>query len=154
MSGEKPATGTNQRVLDYLSPDADFVGVHNSKPPGYIDVLEKEHSAANGLPDPFLGSRMNLQSDDAERFFGRESYYVREIRVQRYEHAAAVDREAQNLFIVGARKPNLRNPCRVVPLGLSSAACWRERFSSSRNFTGSRGRPHRRQGGPHTRGSP
>jgi hypothetical protein len=76
-----------------------LVFIHNSQTLGYVDVLKIEHRSTNCVTDSPLGGQMHLQPNNTARLTGRESHYVREIGVQRYEHAAFVNSEAQNLFV-------------------------------------------------------
>jgi hypothetical protein len=95
ISYKRGRCGSVQR----LSPDADFVVVNDSQPPGDVNISKKEQGTPNRLPDSLLGGRMELQSDDAERALGRKADHIREIGIQRHEYAAVLNREAQNLFI-------------------------------------------------------
>src|SRR5256885_3740085 len=97
-------------------PDADFVFIHDSQTPNYVDVLKIEQRSSKCLTDSLLGGRMHLQPNHAERLRGRKSHHIREIGVQRYENAAVLNGKAQDLFISRARESNLKDRNSVVAL--------------------------------------
>ena len=116
-------------AVEGLSPDADFVFVHDSQPPGYVDVLEKEQGSTNCLTNPLLGGWMHPQSDNTERSLGRKSHHISEIGIQRHEYAAVLNSEAQDLFVGGSGEANLQDRNSVVPLRSEfNGMLWREVF--------------------------
>jgi hypothetical protein len=62
----------------------------------------KEQGSTNRLTDPRLGGWMHLESDNAERLFGRKSHHISEIGIQCHEYAAVFNGEAQDLFVCGS----------------------------------------------------
>jgi hypothetical protein len=80
-------------------PDADLVFIHDSQAPGYVDILKIEQRSTNCLTDSPLGGRVHLQPNNTKRLLGRESHHVREIGIQRYEHAAVFNGEVQDLLV-------------------------------------------------------
>lgn len=101
-----------------------------------------------------LAGGMHLQPNDAERLPGREPHHVREIGIQRYEHAAVFNCEAQDLLVGSSGEANLKDRNSIVPSVLSSAACCGERFSSRKSFTGWQRRSHRQRDVPRIQGWP
>lgn len=100
-------------------PDADFVFIHDSQTPSYVDVLEIEQRSPNCLTDPLLGGGMHLQPNDAESLLGWESHHVGEIGIQRHEHTTVLDREAQDLFVGRSCEVSLKDRDSVVPFPFS-----------------------------------
>ena len=112
LSGTNPALASKVPLM----PDADFVVIDDSQTPGYVNALKIEQRSSNCLTDSLLGGGMHLQPNDAERLPGRESHYVREIGIQRYEHAAVFNREAQDLLVGSSGEANLKDRNSIVPL--------------------------------------
>jgi len=85
-----------------LRSDSNLFGIDDNEPRRNIDVVNEEQSAGDRRPNLVLGWRMNFEADHAAGLLRREPNHVCEVCVERYQRAAILDSETQDILVRSA----------------------------------------------------